>query len=265
MDGLRFYPGCGCKNKTEIRRIPISRMIERLDACFAQNDLSAAGRVLAYWRKEAVALGDLAGELSVVNEQLGYFRKINDASQGLEAVRRSLELLQLLQLDDDVSAATICLNAATTLKAFDQAKEAIELYNRVWTVYSEKLAPTDERLGCFYNNKALALTDLHRYSEAESCYQKAIAIMEQSENGIPDLAVTYVNLAHLYDVWFDDSESFTVACMEQVQQLLNSTQVLRDSYYAFVCTKCAPSCDYFGYFVFAQELRERAKEIYART
>ena len=36
-------------------------------------------------------------------------------------------------------------------------------------------------------------------------------------------------------------------------------------YYAFVCEKCAPAFSYYGYFLAAQELERRAKEIYERN
>ena len=39
----------------------------------------------------------------------------------------------------------------------------------------------------------------------------------------------------------------------------------RDGYYAFVCEKCAPTFDYYGYFLIADDLNERAKAIYERA
>ena len=36
----------------------------------------------------------------------------------------------------------------------------------------------------------------------------------------------------------------------------------RDGYYAFVCEKCAPVFDYYGYFVTARKLAEQSRRIY---
>lgn len=252
-----------CCKANQSSHIPVSRVINKLDSFFSVNDMSGAGEHLLYWRNEAKAAGDLSGELTVVNEQLGYYRKIGDRQSGLEAVSRSLELVGILKTEHEVSGATVILNAATTLKAFGKAEEAMELYNRAYAVYSENLPENDPKMGGFYNNKALALVDLGRYEEAEICYKAALGIMSQAKGGLADLAVTYVNMAHLYDTWFENSEEKSVECLNEAEAILNKPEIIRDSYYAYVCSKCAPSFDYFGFFIFAAELRERSEKIYA--
>ena len=39
----------------------------------------------------------------------------------------------------------------------------------------------------------------------------------------------------------------------------------RDGYYAFVCEKCAPAFDYYGYFADAEEAAKKAESIYERA
>lgn len=258
---------CGGKEAGKAGRIPVSRVIDKLDSFFAKNDMPGAGRHLEYWHGEAAALGDLSGELSVVNEELGYYRKVGNAEKGLSAVERSLELLSLLHTDESVSGATVLLNAATTMKAFGKPLEALPLYDRAYAVYAAQLPENDTRFGGFFNNKALTLVDLARYGEAEECYRRALAVMERADSASPDIAVTYVNMAHLYDAWLTDAEAAekTAECLENAERILEAEGAKRDSYYAYVCTKCAPSYDYFGYFAYAAELQERAKTIYARA
>lgn len=80
-DELSYNFGCGScgykliSGEASRRGIPVSRVIEKLDGYFAQNDLTEAGKLLTYWRAEAVSLGDRSGELSIVNEQLGFSRR----------------------------------------------------------------------------------------------------------------------------------------------------------------------------------------------
>lgn len=45
------------------------------DEYYNKNDLAGAKRRLEYWEKEANALNDFNGELSVINELLGLYRK----------------------------------------------------------------------------------------------------------------------------------------------------------------------------------------------
>ena len=52
---------------------------------------------------------------------------------------------------------------------------------------------------------------------------------------------------------------------DRAWDLLNDPAAPRDGYYAFVCEKCAPVFDYYGYFLAAQDLKERANAIYDRA
>lgn len=263
LDKISFDE-CRCSKNKNTGRIPVSRVIEKLDGFFAKNDMDGAGKLLEYWHGEAVALGDLSGELSVVNEELGYFRKLGDHEKGLASVERSLELIELTGISRQISSATVMLNAATTLKAFGKAETAVKLYDCVYDVYTKELDAGDLRFGAYYNNKALALTDLSRFDEAEECYQKALAVVKNSKDGLADCAVTYINMAHLNDTRGFEAEA-AESCLQKAKEILDGEKIERNSYYAFVCTKCAPSYDYFGFFAYANELKERAKTIYERA
>ena len=254
-------PACEKIKKSE-KKIPVRRIIEKLDECFKTNDLCDAEKLLLYWQKEAAQIGDLSGELSIVNEQLGLYRKISKVDEGFFSVERAKELIKLLDIGNTVSGATILLNAATTYKAFGEAQRAIPLYKEAETVYHKNLDKTDLRLAALYNNYATALVDLGQCEEAEILYKKAVKLTEQTTESLPDCAVTYVNMAHLYEKCYGaDSEKVTEV-LGKAETILEDGQVCRNSYYAFVCEKCAPSFDYFGFFWFAQKLKERAKKIY---
>ncbi len=246
-----------------VRKIPIERFLERLDDCFAHNDLPGAGRLIDFWYAEAEQIDDRRGRLSVLNEMLGFYRRTNDREKGLWAVQQSVTQVESLGLSESVSGATILLNAATTLKAFDQPKEALPLYESVGTVYRRYLKPDDSLMGGYYNNYALTLCDLGRFEEALSFYQQALEIMQQTPAGLADCAVTYVNAAHLYEAWKGSLAPEIVEMLTKADACLEDERLPRNSYYAFVCTKCAPSFDYFGFFVRAKELTERAASIYA--
>ena len=243
--------------------IPVPRIIEKLDALFDKNDMAEAGRLLEYWRSEAAALRDRRGELSMESELMGYYRKINDSEKGLRSVSRGLELVRGLNLSDSVSGATVLLNAATTLKAFGRAEEALPLYAETLEIYKEHLPEGDARFGGLFNNRALALADLGRIEEAEASYREALGVMAGVPDGEADMAVTWVNLAHLFEESGDEKK--IGECLNAAYALLDTPSLPRNGYYAFVCSKCAPAFGYFGYFVMEEELNRRAKEIYDRA
>ena len=53
--------------------------------------------------------------------------------------------------------------------------------------------------------------------------------------------------------------------LDTAAALLDDPSLPRDGYYAFVCEKCAPTFDYYGYFLVADDLNERARTIYERA
>ncbi len=271
MNGLKpedyLEPTCiFCKPEDETAKpIDLRRCLTRLDEYLGRNDYDAARRHLDYWKAEALANNDLRGLLSVENERMGLFRKIGDEAAANEAVDAALALLPRTGLEDSVTAGTTLLNAATVYKRFGRAAEALPLYERAGSIYERALPPEDGRRGGLYNNMALALADLGRYAEARTLYEKALSIMETQEHGALELAVTELNLANLAEAerGLLEAEDEIETRLDRARALLDSPELPRNGYYAFVCEKCAPTFGYYGRFADAEELKERAEEIYS--
>lgn len=242
-------------------KVPTDRIIGKLDELLNRNDMQGAKKHLDFWLAEAEALGDVRGQLTVINEFLGLDRKINDREHGLSSVSRALALIEELGIGDTVSGATINLNAATTLKAFGQARDALPLYARAEAVYDRDLSANDARKAGLYNNRALTYADLQRFDEAKSDYLKAIAILLNNDGDLNDVAVTYVNLAHLYLAMGD--ENGVKDSLNEAKFYLESEKTVKNGYHAYVCTKCAPSFEYFGFTEYADILNKRAEALYA--
>lgn len=123
---------------------------------------------------------------------------------------------------------------------------------------------------------ALSYADLGEYAQAGTYYEKAIGIMKKLPQGSMELAVTYVNLACMYDAWGhrSDLEGEQAAppdwdgriwdCLDKAMEYLDDPDAERDGYYAFTCSKCAGTFGYFGQFRRKKELESRAEEIYSR-
>jgi len=241
-------------------KIPVRQIIEKLDAYLNKEDYDSANRLLKYWLEKARTLEDLQGELSVLNEIMGFSRRINDVDGGLRAVKRGFDLLEQLSVDDK-TAGTILLNGATTLKAFGKPCEAIDYYQVAEQRFKDSLPITDPLWGGLYNNCALTLSDLGRYEDALDYFQNAIDIMAQKENGALEMAVTLTNISELFEK-MGESDGLIEQTLSQALALLDDVSLPRNGYYAFVCRKCAPTFGHFGWFVTQRELNERADEIY---
>ena len=110
---------CPTCSKESYATVPVLRVLEKLDECFDVNDLAAAGRLLDYWEREAVILNDKRGLLEILNEKIGYYRRTSDKENGIAAVNKAIELISALGIENNLSAGTVFLNAATTLSQGD--------------------------------------------------------------------------------------------------------------------------------------------------
>ncbi|MBQ9911092.1 MAG: tetratricopeptide repeat protein [Lachnospiraceae bacterium] len=247
--------------------IPVGRVIGKLDEYLSRNDYAAAERHLHYWLEEAQTGNDMKGRLSVLNELIGLYRKLDRREDGLRTIKDALKVLSALGLRSAVSGGTTLINAATAYKAFGDPEEALPLYEEARAVYETELSQGDGRLGGLYNNMALALTDLRRYAEAEDLYNRALSVMERQEYGEAERAITYLNMADLIADrdGMEEGEALISNCLQQAETLLDTESLPRNGYYAFVCEKCAPVFGYYGWFLTEQTLKERAEAIYAKN
>ena len=271
---MDYLEPCCCFDSSLYRGIPdaepcrdpidVPAVIAELDALYNAGREKDALALLERNRDEARARVDWRGELSMLSELLGYHRRDGDREKAMAAVNGSLDLLRLHRMGATVSGATVLLNAATTLKCFGRAKESIPIFEHVARVYGDNLDPTDYRFAGLYNNMGLSYEDLGDYLQAERCFRLAMQVIAHSRNPQNELAVTCCNLAELYDRQ-DPEDPRIGEFMEKAWDYLNDPALPRNGYHAFTISKCAPSFDYFGYFLYAKELKERAEQIYAGT
>ena len=245
--------------------ISTERILAKLDEHLHKNDYASAERHLLYWLGESSGAGDIRTELLIRNELMGLYRKLGRENEAIECVDAALQRIDEQNIAHQVGAATTFLNCATVYKAFGKAEQGIALFERARAVYESELKPDDSRLGGLYNNMALSLVDLGRFREADELYKKAIAVMEQNEGGALEVAITYLNMATAAE-----SERGLLDADETVQEYLDKAEKLledfasRDGYYAFVCEKCASVFNYYGRFMYANELLARARRIYGQ-
>lgn len=243
--------------------ISVERILAKLDEHLGRNDYAAAERHLIYWLSEAQAGGDGRTELLMRNELMGLYRKLSRREEALSSVDAALSAVKRMGVEHQVGAATTYLNSATVYKAFGMAERAMPLFERAREIYESELASDDERLGGLYNNTALALIDLGRFSEAYELYEKAISVMRSVEGGALEVAITYLNIATAKEAELGllEADGEINEYLDRASALLDENEST-DGYYAFVCEKCASVFGYYGRFLYDAELRERARRIY---
>lgn len=245
--------------------IQVSRFIARLDACFDHNDLRSARETIAAWEQEARALGDDRGLLSVLNEAVGFYRRTQKKGKAMAAMRECLALVDRLGLQNQLSGATVYINAATTLNFFGQEADSLTLYEKAARCYEQNGGTDTYEYAALLNNKAAALNALKRYDEAETHWRRAVEILEREGHHDGEIAISLVMLAHLTYDRDDNATDQVEKLLDEAWEYINSPRQPRDGNYAYILRKCAPSFEYFQRPEAAQALREVAKEIYEGT
>ena len=250
-----------------LKPIPQERIIAKVDKLMSRRDYDGAERTLLYWLGEADAAGDRRGELFLRGELVGHYRKTGEKEKAFQNADRALELIGELGFEGTVSAATAYVNCATAMNAFGENERSIELFRKAVPIYEKSAATRSDLLGGLYNNMGLTLAALGRYSESEESYKKALAVMGKTPGGELEEAMTLLNLANLVEAesGLESGESRIFALLDEAWEKLDGEKAPRDWYYAFVCEKCAPTFEYYGYFLASAELNRRSEEIYERA
>ena len=249
----------------EPKPVPQQRIIEKMDEYMSHRDYAGAERHLLYWLEEAKLGRDQRGELMIRNELVGHYRKTGNKDSAFAHAAEALKLIEAMDYDGTISSGTTYVNIATAYNAFGANEQALALFEKALPVYESSKNTRGDLLGGLYNNMALTCVSLGMYERASELYDKALAVMKTVENGQLEQAVTWLNIADMITLekGAEQAENDVYVCLDKAQELLDDPSLPRGGYYAFVCEKCAPVFSYYGYFLTAEDLKERAEKIYA--
>lgn len=240
-------------------KIPLLRIRETLDDHLAKKEYEKAENQLAYWLDEAKKKEDESGEVAILNELMGLYRKLNKKDDALRVITEAVERIDVYRMNDTITAASTYTNVAAVYKAFGDFFRSIAFYAKAKTILEKELTPGDPRLANLYNKYALALTDAGEYSKALLMYKNALDIMGTSKvkNGELDCAVTYLNIAKLYESkeGMVRAEDKIYDFLDKAYEALINDGLPKDAYFKMVVGKCIPVFDYFGQFLRSSELK----------
>ena len=253
-----------------IKPVPQKRIMEKMNEYMSRRDYAGAERHLLYWLAEAELGRDLQGMLMLRNEMVGHYRKTGERDKAMESAGKALELLTELGMEDAISAGTTYVNVATACNAFGEYERSMGLFEKAREVYEGSGFVEPQMLGGLYNNMALTCSALGRYDEALELLNMANTVeaqagLEEGESRICGLVERAEELLERKGEEILGLPGAEGSILETPGALrgLPREERARIGYYAFVCEKCAPTFEYYGYFLAAETLRERAEKIYA--
>lgn len=250
--------------QASVKPVPQQRIRDRMDEYMSRRDYAGAERHLRYWLEEARLGRDLRGELMVLNELIGHYRKTGERDKAAPCIDAALRLLDALDYGGSITEGTTCVNIATALNAFGENERALALFGRARAAYEGCPATEPGLLGGLYNNMALTWASMGHWDEAMALYDQALAQMGKAACGELEQAITCLNMANLIEDrdGMEAGERQINDLLERAAALLDTEGLPRNGYYAFVCEKCAPTFEYYGWFLDAERLKRESKRIY---
>lgn len=250
--------------KPKVVPVDMGRISSKLDELLDRQEWAKAEDLLSYWLSEARTGYDRRGEFSILNEIAGLKRKLGKEAEATEAAEKAAAIGEELGIMDTVGGATAWLNLGTVYEAFGRAPEAVKAYEKVLPVYETFLDKSHPKLGGLYNNYAMSLSLTGAYDRAFEYYRKALDVMKQVPGGGIECALTFLNMANTYEAakGLEDGAEEIEDCLSKAQRLLDKEYKNDSGYYAFMADKCIETYEYYGWFMYAKELRERVKDIY---
>ncbi len=256
-----YCEACRGKRDESSNRMPIKRVLAKLDEYFSRNDLAGAEKFLIFWEGEA-RLGGVPEELiDILNEEIGFFRRTGNIDRGMAAITEAVDIIERDNIEKNSAIGTVYINIATTLKAFGEPEKALLYYEKAFDIYSESLGSDDYNFAALYNNMALAFEDIGLFGEAENSYKTAVKILRADGEHDAEIAVSLINLAHLYDKAGCNAGAI-YKLLDDAWEILNSDCLEKNGNFAFVCSKCAPSFEYFDQSDRGKFLKSEADRIY---
>jgi len=255
------FKKCSCSKEFNNGYINVQRFVIKLDYYFGMNDLEGAKAHLSYWENEALINNNFKALLTILNEELGFARRINDKELAYHAIG-GLDGLFDDERFNSPSYATIMVNMATSYSAFNELETALPIYEKAKDIFKKYNMLDSYEYASLLNNEATTLSDLKRYSEARLNIDKAIEILKNDKLHDVEIAVSLVNLAH---ITYDEDESNFMEVerlLDLAWKYINSENQEHDHNYAFQLSKMSPSFKYFNREVEAYALDEVVKEIY---
>jgi tetratricopeptide (TPR) repeat protein len=245
--------------------------MNKYDEYINKGDLNAATHHLEFWEKELINSKntfDKRNLFSICNELVGIYRQTNNKDKAYDISKLLLKLASELELDNTITLATMYTNIATSYKVFNDFDLAINYYKAALHIYEKcEFDKNTYKYASLLNNYALALLDIKDYKTANDYFYNAIDILTNIKNCDIEIAMTYLNIATLKELELGlmDAEKEIDILLDKAKAILEDKTLEHNSYYAYSCNKAASVFSYYGYFLYAKELKERSDEIYARA
>ncbi|MGN0436346.1 MAG: DUF4037 domain-containing protein, partial [Wujia sp.] len=173
-------------------------VFSRLDELIMQGRTDEVEEFLSEQYEIAKKNGDDNLALSILNEQIGFFRVTTQHEKALDTIDSIISLISDMKLTGTVEEGTSFLNIATAYRAMGKNHEAEEYYHKAEDIYRNVLEKNDYRMAGLYNNMSLMYQEQGKNEASVEYLQRALSIIAQIPGAEIETAVSHTNLGQAY-------------------------------------------------------------------
>jgi tetratricopeptide (TPR) repeat protein len=240
-------------------KVDVAVILNKYDELLNKNQIAEAGEYLEAEIKKAKEQNDSFTEMTLYNEVVSFHRRTGEQVKAVAAINEILELLEKFELKTSVLGANMYLNCATTLNFFHRTADSLPLFERAFEAYINTIPENDYRFAGFYNNYALALYETENYNEALRYFRKALNILSLYKGNDSEMAVTFCNLAHLFEKTNDDE--MLTSCINSAFFSLKDYDGEKNNNFVLHCEKCLEAFKFFKKDEYVKEIEAKLAEI----
>lgn len=186
------------------------RFLAGLDDAFTHHaESTTIARYLDDALTSARNAADTHGELTVLNEMIGFNRSHALHEKNRQIIATTLNLARSMNIDASPSWVATLINAATGYRAAGDTAHAETLYREALEANATLAAPDMRQTAALHNNLSMLYSDIRSFTKAEEELRQALNILEHLREDTPktsnaretqdnlnvDIASTHTNLA----------------------------------------------------------------------
>lgn len=166
------------------------------------------------------------------NELMGFYRVHSQFERAQIIVEHAKQLIYEMNLDETIDGATTYLNIAALYRQQGYIHDALEMYQKTYSIYQKYLDESDEHYIALFNNISLVYFDKKQYFHALDYGYRALALIENKDDCIIETAITYANLSQFHFALRQYDKGYE--CILKSKQLFKNNGTNDPHYYALL-------------------------------
>lgn len=178
------------------------RFLSGLDAIYSRHEgASKAEPYMTQALERAAEAGDEPGQLTLINELMGFYRSQSRHEDNIRLAHTSLDLALHMGLEGTAQWLAVLINAATAMRAAGHYDESLELYEQALSASTTVPDADPRNIAALHNNLSMLYSETGDLGNALKELRKALDMITLASpdpaNDI-DIATTKTNIALLF-------------------------------------------------------------------